>query len=291
MDCKETQQQLNRGEGSLGLRVHLALCGRCRNEYRARRRMEKAISGARPELPAALLNNILAAAKQEAAPIPCRLQSAPWRGRRNRLAFWLVWAMIAALLAAGLAVAYVVTRPKKVKKPAPTAPVVEIAPVPYTGNSLYIKIPTNLQYTEIWMTPGAYYLRDLSLSGKLQLYLKFEPETNTFCLYVPASKQQIVMDLMPVMSDALQIMPGCFNFNLDLDNIKLDRNRRNATVEYDTPKPDWVDRIEAPPGTETITATAKIKINTLNGRKSKSVECWIGDKFRGRIVSAPLEAL
>jgi hypothetical protein len=280
MDCKPARQQLYRSEKSLALWLHFAFCGKCRAEARALRLLEQALAAApRPEPPAALLANLLAIAQKEPAPMSNRPVPAPWQGR-NRLAFWLVWAIIAALLALSFAVAYVVTKPKPVSKPeAPPAPTVDVAPVPDKITSAYIKAPTNQIVYERWSTPSAYYERYTDYLGNLQSAFIWEPERNRWWCYERHSNTQYVTDLTPVMADAMDIFAKSLIIAQDLEMLKKwdcdDYSR--ATIEYNAPKPDWVDVLQAPPGTKTLTATAKITRRTFRGRKVKSLQAWVGN--------------
>jgi hypothetical protein len=282
MDCKQARIQLYQGERSLALWAHLVLCGKCRAEARALRHLERAISAApRPEPPAALLANILAIAQEEQAPAPAqdKLKPAPWK-RSNRLVFWLVWAIIAALLALCLAAVYI-TRPKPSGKK--TAPPVSLrlAPVPETVSSVYVNAPTDRYLFEVWCTPSAHYERYTDHAGVLLASIIIEPENNRWWIYNHGSNTQVVMDLSPVRDYAIALFARGFIYAQDLDYLKkVDRdNYSRATISYNIPRPGWVDTLQAPSGVKTITAQPKIAQEIRRGIKHDSLQAWVGDRL------------
>jgi len=262
MDCKQAHEQLYRGERSIKLWVHCAFCGRCRAEARALRHLERAISTApRPEPPAKLLANLLAIAQQEPA---SQASPAPllWPKASSRLAFWLVWAILAALLALSFAVAYVVTRPKPASKPVePPASMIDIAPEPGDGSSVrLIGHYPNGDSQEGWAIPRASYFREITAAGKLRVVGGMEADTKRCWIYEPGKGVCYVADFGPIADGVDEFLERNYQSFFHPEKIyRMAPYLETARFEYSATIPPEVKEFQFPEATKMLQANIRME--------------------------------
>jgi hypothetical protein len=269
MDCREACQQLHQGEKSLALRLHLVCCGKCRGEGRALRGLERAIGAApRSEPPAALLAEILAIAKQEPVPAAGKPIPAPWKKRRSRLVFWLIWAVIAALVALSLAAVFIIRSKKIGKKALLPYPLIKVLSAAEAKSVIHTAYSLGNWKVEAWSTPQSIYYRMETKTIGLTLVGGAEADTGRWWCYRNIAIQQgfFVADLRPMSESVYELTTKTHELLADPAKAKkFSPQLQNGTFEFETAVPAEVKNFSPPQGVRVLRVTPRIRRDKIKG--------------------------
>ena len=212
MRCREASERLQYGErgiGSLVLRAHVAVCGRCRAEARSLSALRQAVREAgRFEPPTDLLPAILAV-PHEAAP-------AQTTTKENRNVRRIIYATLAMLV---VAIGAAVWIPGRGGRPGAESILLGVAHAMEQAKSLHIvfrgtesgvNTPSGLRVmpgvVDFWLSSRAIYGRGVTPNGTVVFSSGADADTREMWVYSGDDKIRLVADLTPIADRAAEII-------------------------------------------------------------------------------------